>query len=112
MYPLHAGRISLFAVAGLFAFGLSLPALADTGSVVIRSLDAGDRACYVGLENAKGKHIEALASFEICEQTDLIGKRVRLKRERASIMAASCAGNPDCTKSETVSLIVKAVPMR
>lgn len=80
--------------------------------VRIKSLTQGDTACYVTLENARGKRSEEMASFELCEQTRLIGQRVRLKRERSAVMAASCQGDPECRKTQTVNLIVKAEKVR
>lgn len=75
---------------------------------LVKSLQPGDRACYIELENAKGETSNEFASFEICEQSNLVGQRVRLTRKSAPIMAMSCEGRPDCTESETVNLIVKA----
>jgi hypothetical protein len=75
---------------------------------LVKSLQTGDRACYIELENAKGETSNEFASFELCEQENLVGKRVRLTRKSAPIMAMSCQGRPDCTESETVNLIVKA----
>lgn len=80
--------------------------------VRIKSLTQGDMACYVTLEDARGKRSEEMASFELCEQTRLIGQRVRLKRERSAVMAASCQGDPECRKTQTVNLIVKAEKVR
>lgn len=78
------------------------------GVVVIKSLTPGDRACYVELENAQGQASDEMASFELCDQNELVGKRVHLQRKPTPIMAMSCEGNPECTKSETVNLIVAA----
>lgn len=74
----------------------------------IKSLTPGDRACYIELDNAEEVASDEMASFELCDQPELIGKRVRLKREPTPIMAMSCEGNPECTKTETVDLIVAA----
>jgi hypothetical protein len=76
--------------------------------MVIKRLTQGDRACYVELENAQGQPSDEMASFEMCEQEKLVGQRVHLKREPTAIMAMSCQGNPECTKTETVNLIVAA----
>lgn len=79
---------------------------------LVKSLQTGDRACYVELENEKGETSNEFASFEICEQDNLVGQRVRLTRKSAPIMAMSCQGRPDCTESETVNLIVKVEPIK
>lgn len=75
---------------------------------LVKSLQTGDRACYIELENAKGETSNEFASFELCEQENLVGQRVRLTRKSAPIMAMSCQGRPDCKENETVNLIVKA----
>lgn len=72
----------------------------------IKSMEAGDRACYVELEDKRGNKYEDLADFEVCEKTNFIGKWVVITRKKASIMSAACAGRDDCTLSETVHVIV------
>lgn len=77
---------------------------------LLKALVVGDRACYVLLASAAGeKHHEG--SFELCtggpkDANALIGRRVTFTTERAKVLAASCAGNMDCGKSDTVNLIV------
>ncbi len=75
---------------------------------MVRSLTSGDRACYMEIEDAQGKTSSTEASFELCEQTDLIGQRVQLTRESANVLAASCQGNQDCPDRDTVNLVVAA----
>lgn len=75
---------------------------------MVRSLTPGDRACYMEIEDAQGQTSSTEASFELCEQTDLIGQRVQLMRESASVLAASCQGDQDCTDRDTVNLVVAA----
>jgi hypothetical protein len=60
------------------------------------------------LEDAKGQRSEEEASFEICEQAQLVGQRVQLTREPTSILAMSCQGDPECTQRDTVDLIITA----
>lgn len=67
----------------------------------------GDRACYVELVNANGKKFQDLASFEVCEKTSLVGKRVWITRKRSNIMALACEGRENCALSERVNLIVR-----
>ena len=76
----------------------------------VLALTAGDRACYLRLETWTGEVVEQMASFELCEQEALIGQRVILRRERQSVMAASCEGDPECPDVEWVELVVEAVP--
>lgn len=79
---------------------------ASAEAVLIKALNPGDTACYMTVENARGKRSEEMASFELCERPKLVGQRVFLKRKAEKVMAASCQGNMDCKKTQTVNLIV------
>jgi len=71
----------------------------------------GDTACYVTLKDDRGTTFDELADFDLCAQEkSLKGKRLALTYKTARVMAASCQGNPDCKKSETVALIASAKP--
>jgi hypothetical protein len=74
-------------------------------SVIVRGLTAGDRACYLEVEDGDGQRREEMAAFELCERDDLTGRKVRLRFEKAQVQAESCQGNPDCTETETVDLV-------
>ena len=88
------------------------PLPSDPKIMVVRGLTMGDRACYMKLENAQGQSSENLADFDICTQSQLVNKRVRLTRTPTPISAMSCQGDPECKERETVNLItaVKVVP--
>ena len=73
--------------------------------VLVRGRVAGDRACYLTVEDDKGKIRDEMASFELCEREDLVGRRARLHFEKGQVMAESCQGNPDCPDTETVDLV-------
>lgn len=76
---------------------------------IVRNLSLGDRACYVELENNQGQKSDEFAAFEMCDRADLVGRRVRLTRERSPIIAIDCIAEPvGCTKTETVNLIIAA----
>jgi hypothetical protein len=77
----------------------------STKIVVVRGRVAGDRACYLNVEDEKGQSREEMASFELCEREDLVGRRARLHFGKAQVMAESCQGNPDCPDTETVDLV-------
>ena len=113
---------SLFG-SGLVAFLLvsALPAAAqDTVTVggekkrafgTPTAFQNGDTACYVTLKDDRGATFDELADFDLCTQEkSLKGKRLALTYKTARVMAASCQGNPDCKKSETVVLIASAKP--
>jgi hypothetical protein len=88
------------------------PLTSDPEILVVRELTMGDRACYMKLENAQGQSSEELAEFDICTQSQLVDKRVRLTRTPTPISAMSCQGDPECQEKETVNLItaVEVVP--
>jgi hypothetical protein len=88
------------------------PLTSDPEILVVRGLTTGDRACYMKLENAQGQSSEELAEFDICTQSQLVDKRVRLTRTPTPISAMSCQGDPECQERETVNLItaVEVVP--
>ncbi len=75
---------------------------------VIRELVSGDRGCYVRFEDVQGRSSEGVASYELCERTELVGQRVQFRRERTPIQAMSCEGDPECVRQDTVDLIVAA----
>jgi hypothetical protein len=75
---------------------------------VVRGLTMGDRACYMELEYAQGQISQEEASFELCQQEQLIGQQVQLTRVPTSIMAMSCQGDIECTERDIVNLITVA----
>lgn len=81
-------------------------------AVTVRGLTAGDRACYMEVEDGDGERREQMAAFELCERADLVGKKVRLRTEKAQVQAESCQGNPDCTDTETVDLVQSVEEVR
>jgi hypothetical protein len=97
--------LPLVCFSGLIYGEASLASQPSTATV--QSLTAGDIACYVELIDDKNKVSTQYADFKICEQ-DLVGKRVKLTYKSANVQAASCQGNPKCTATERVQLIVKA----
>lgn len=76
----------------------------------VLELSSGDRACYLLLETASGELVDHMANFEICEQDDLLGRQVILRRESQAVMAAGCEGDPECGEVEWLELVVEAVP--
>jgi hypothetical protein len=72
---------------------------------------AGDVACYLQLEDLDGEPFSEMAEFEVCDSADaLLGRDVRLGYRLGNVMAESCQGNPDCTESEEVALVVSLTP--
>lgn len=84
---------------------VTIKGMTKTTVGTLQKLVSGDRACYVYLNDTKGRPFDEMALFEICDQKDLIGKRVRLSYKRDTVIAYSCQGNPECKDSENVVLI-------
>jgi len=102
-------KISLYKIFVYILFVVfSIRCIANTSYVgKVKSMQAGDVACYVDLIGDDGKTYQSLANFEICDKTRLIGKRVNIYYEQGNVMAASCEGDMDCRKTETVWIINK-----
>ena len=71
----------------------------------VTALTMGDRACYVTFLDNQGKSHEAMADFEICEQENILHKKVIFSYSEGKVMSMACQGDPECTKSETVKII-------
>ncbi|GAB5520366.1 MAG: hypothetical protein RhofKO_26170 [Rhodothermales bacterium] len=71
----------------------------------LENLEAGDVACYATLLDEEGASFTEMADFGVCDQTELIGEWVTLTYEIGTVLAASCQGDMDCGKSDTVALI-------
>jgi hypothetical protein len=81
------------------------------------SLEQGDIACYVELKTKDGEELFLHGDFELCpgggaDASGLIGKRVRYKTETTKVQAGSCEGDPECTDTEEVPLIVALKPAK
>lgn len=102
--------------ASATASSTDAPPVADaplTGEAVLEGLELGDRACYVQLGTDAGS-ISREGDFELCpgaarDASKLVGKRVVYTAERANVLAASCAGDVDCSKSDAVDIITTLV---
>ena len=71
------------------------------GKVV--DVEKGDAGCLVIIADAKNREFIELGAFELCtRKPPLKGKKIEVEYKMESVMAASCDGNPKCTKKETV----------
>ena len=71
----------------------------------------GDISCLLTLKDDRGATFDEPADFELCAQEKALkGKRVALTYKASRVQAASCQGDPDCKRSDTVVLIVAAKP--
>jgi len=76
-----------------------------TPAYMVKSVEQGDISCYIELER-DGKVSMHSGDFAIC-QKDWIGKRVVIETREEKVQSAQCQGDPECTLSETVPLIVQ-----
>lgn len=77
----------------------------------VQKMENGDIACYLHMKDDRGAAFTELADFEICMQKpSVVGKRVRLEYKVGRVQSASCQGDPNCKKSDTVALVTKATP--
>jgi len=84
---------------------------ADAPRYTLVTLQNGDQACYVGVKDAGGQELNLPGSFDLCaggavDATPFIGKIVTLDRNKSTMAAASCQGNPECKDTEEVDLVV------
>jgi hypothetical protein len=101
-------------VTTLMVTTIPSPVLSETPKLnhptiaTVKKMTAGDRACYVEMVDPQGKLSTQFASFDICEQDKkFIGQRVQLTYTAGKILAASCQGDVDCGKTDSVMLITK-----
>ena len=95
--------------AAFLVRGLFVP-----GAVTLRHVDL-DRVVLGGVVPL-GAPLEldppaSLGAEYFCERRELVGKQVRVERRRSWVLAASCEGDPECARRDTVDLIVSAEPL-
>jgi hypothetical protein len=76
----------------------------------VKSITAGDVACYYELEDAKGSSFTELADFALCEARDkrlYQGKKVYLTYGVEKVIADDCEGNPACARHKDAAAIKK-----
>lgn len=75
---------------------------------ILRAAESGDVACYLQLEDDAGASFHESAVFELCEDSHLIGRRLRLSYTVENVLAEECQGDVDCGKSDRVVLVSAA----
>jgi hypothetical protein len=75
----------------------------------VLSLTNGDLMCYVELVNARGKKYNLGADFDICTQTKLVNKQVKLTYKKGNVN--DCQSADPCGKTRVENLIVKMQPV-
>jgi hypothetical protein len=101
--------VAVMGLTGLCVLGCSgAGGEALQGTLV--NLEAGDVACYVEIhDGAEPLYLDG--DFELCpggamDASGLVGKPITYTTETAQVMAGSCEGNPDCTDTEEVAIVV------
>ena len=113
-----AGPISTMALAQLSATVKVGKETKNAFGTVVET-NSGDIACYIAFKDDRGEDFSESADFDFCNDQDkFVGKRYALTYKLSKVQAQSCQGDPKCTKTDTVPLIVgmkqdgKAVPIK
>ena len=75
----------------------------------VLKLTNGDLMCYVDLVDARGKKHNLGADFDICNQTKLIDKQVKVTYKKDNVN--DCQSAEPCGKTRVENLIVKMQPV-
>ena len=75
----------------------------------VLKLTNGDLMCYVDLVAARDKKYNLGANFDICNQTKLVNKQVKVIYRRDNIN--DCQSAEPCGKTRVENLIVKMQPV-
>ncbi len=79
-----------------------LESFPNSGKVL--KLTNGDLMCYVDIEN-RGKKYHLGADFDVCSQTKLLNRKVKLTYKQSKIN--DCQSSEPCGKTRIENLIVK-----
>jgi hypothetical protein len=79
----------------------------EAATLTFVSVEQGDVACYVTVRDDAGVEATYPGSFELCAEggAPAPGTRVTLTWGRATLLAASCEGNPDCADHEEADIV-------
>lgn len=75
----------------------------------VKAVQQGDISCYIELERDGAVSMHS-GDFEVCKP-ELVGQRVVIETSQANVQSEECQGDPECTLSESVELIVKMTPV-
>jgi hypothetical protein len=79
-------------------------------AAVLLELQAGDVACYLILRTEDGRELHTRGTFEVCERSDLLGRRVTFTHGAARVLADDCGGDPECDRGQDVRLVTSLAP--
>ncbi len=89
---------------------ITVGAFTKRATGTVKSITAGDVACYYELEDAKGSSFTELADFELCEAREkrlYRGKKVALTYGVERVIADDCEGDPACARHKDAAVIKK-----
>lgn len=102
-----SARLATLTVTSLLILACSGGGSAGPSGTLL-TLENGDIACYVLIQNDAGEEQTFDGDFDLCgTKMGLVGKKVSLVTQKANVQAGSCEGNPDCTDTEEVDLVVE-----
>ena len=101
--------LSLIATAGIILACAGAPGGQGGGQAgVLNDLTMGDAACYLTITPEGGSELILEGSFELCDDAQgFVGSSVGWRTEPAQILAASCGGDPECSETEQIDLVVE-----
>jgi hypothetical protein len=93
------------------------PGVGTDATYTLVEVSQGDAACYVVVKDAAGTETTHPGSFELCpggggDASAFIGFPVTLTFGSASIMAASCEGDPECRDTEETEIVTSITPVK
>ena len=94
---------SLIDVVAAEAKNSKTPASFPTSGKVVK-LTNGDLMCYADIEN-RGKKYHLGADFDVCSQTKLLNRKVKLTHKRSKVN--DCQSSEPCGKTRIENLIFK-----
>jgi hypothetical protein len=76
---------------------------------LVKELQNGDVSCVMVMTDQDGSEFIEAADFDICfQEPSLIGKQVRLTYRMENVIAESCQGDPECSDTDEVAMVVAA----
>lgn len=111
-------KYSRSALASLGAFAMLLAGHAHAESsplgpkpparASLLKLNDGDRGCYLDIQDAKGKKLQPIGDFELCQSAkNSVGYLVDIAYSKEKVQSVSCEGREDCKATDTVWLATR-----
>jgi hypothetical protein len=108
IYSVSLAATSLFHTLPSYAGKPVKTSLYPTSGKLLQ-LTNGDLMCYVDFVDARGKKYNLGADFDICSQTSLVNKWVKLTYKKSKVN--DCQSADPCGKTRVENLVVKMQPV-